>query len=277
MYWDAYLADTTHLSTEEHGAYLLLLAAMWRRDGWVPDDDRDNARIVGLTLAKWLKVKARLSDFLEFEDGMISQRKLRETWNNTQEKIEKNRENGAKGGRPKLNKSNGMEKSNGSAPVNPNKTIPDPELKPEPSIRDKDTDVSLVNPPQVNDLLQAVSSFNTAAEKAGWPTAQKLSSSRSRQLRARLNECGGLDGWDIALRKAFDSDFCRGRTAKPWDGFGFDWLIKAANFTKLMEGNYDNRDNHAGRYDARTGRPGPGMAQAFAAVAARRSRGPQAG
>ena len=52
MYWDAYLADTTHLSTEEHGAYLLLLAAMWRRDGWVPDDDRDNARIVGLTLAK---------------------------------------------------------------------------------------------------------------------------------------------------------------------------------------------------------------------------------
>ena len=41
MYWDAYIADTTHLSTEEHGAYLLLLAAMWRRDGSVPDDDKD--------------------------------------------------------------------------------------------------------------------------------------------------------------------------------------------------------------------------------------------
>ena len=63
MYWDAYLADTTHLTTEEHGAYMLLLAAMWRRDGSVPDDDKDNARIIGLTVAKWRKIKARLSVF----------------------------------------------------------------------------------------------------------------------------------------------------------------------------------------------------------------------
>lgn len=71
MYWDAYLADTTHLSTEEHGAYLLLLAAMWRRNGYVQDDDADNARILGLTKAKWLKTKARLSGFLSFEGGVV--------------------------------------------------------------------------------------------------------------------------------------------------------------------------------------------------------------
>ncbi|MEP1495075.1 DUF1376 domain-containing protein [Pseudophaeobacter sp.] len=127
MYWDAYLADTTHLTTEEHGAYMLLLGAMWRRNGWVPDDDRDNARILGLTVGKWRKIKARLSDFLMFQGGEISQKKLLETWEKTQEKIEKNRSNGAKGGRPKVSKNKGLEKANASVSVNPNQTIPEPE------------------------------------------------------------------------------------------------------------------------------------------------------
>lgn len=127
MYWDAYLADTTHLTTEEHGAYMLLLAAMWRRNGWVPDDDRDNARILGLTKAKWRRIKARLSGFLIFDGGNISQKKLLETWKKTQEKIEVNRENGAKGGRPKKNENNHLAKPNGSVSDKRNETIPEPE------------------------------------------------------------------------------------------------------------------------------------------------------
>lgn len=127
MYWDAYIADTTHLTTEEHGAYLLLLGAMWRRNGWVPDDDRDNARILGMTTGKWRKIKSRLSVFLVFENGEISQKKLQEIWGNTQEKIQKNRVNGAKGGRPKSSESNGLAKANGYISDNPNKTIPEPE------------------------------------------------------------------------------------------------------------------------------------------------------
>lgn len=137
MYWDAYLADTTHLTTEEHGAYLLLLGAMWRRNGSVPDDDRDNARILGLTPAKWRRIKARFIDTISgfrVEDGTITQEKLQKTWKNTQEKIGKNRENGAKGGRPKSNENNDLGKANGSVSVNPNKSIPEPEPEPIKSI-----------------------------------------------------------------------------------------------------------------------------------------------
>jgi len=79
MYWDGYLADTTHLTTEEHGAYMLLLAAMWRRNGSVPDSDKDNARIVGLTPAKWRKFKARMLETISgfrLENGVIFQEKL---------------------------------------------------------------------------------------------------------------------------------------------------------------------------------------------------------
>lgn len=240
MYWDAYLADTTHLTTEEHGAYILLLAAMWRRNGWVPDDDRDNARILGLTTAKWKRTKQRLSVFLIFQDGSISQKKLLETWKNTQEKIQKNRENGAKGGRPKGSENKDLDEADGSGSVNPNESIPEPEPYPEPH-KKKDTNVSLQEPSPANDISEAVSKFQDAAESAGWSRVQKMNPNRSKLLRARLGECGGIEGWEVALRKAMDSDFLCGRTQKAWHGFSFDWMIKAANFTKLMEGNYDNR------------------------------------
>lgn len=127
MFWDAYLADTTHLTTEEHGAYLLLLAAMWRRNGSVPDDDRDLARIVGLTQAKWRRTKDRLSPFLTINDGLISQKNLQKIWKITQEKIEVNRKNGAKGGLAKHNKTNDIGLANGSNSLKRNPTIPEPE------------------------------------------------------------------------------------------------------------------------------------------------------
>jgi uncharacterized protein YdaU (DUF1376 family) len=142
MYWDAYLADTTHLTTEEHGAYMLLLAAMWRRNGSVLDDDRDNARILGLTPAKWRKVKARfLATISGFHaDGeTITQEKLRKIWENTQEKIAKNVVNGAKGGRAAASKINDLGQANATETLKPKATIPEPEPEPQR----KDTSVSL--------------------------------------------------------------------------------------------------------------------------------------
>jgi hypothetical protein len=115
-------------------------------------------------------------------------------------------------------------------------------------IKEKEaTDVaSKATPPQTpvsSDLEYAVSRYNAAAEKAGWPKVQKLSAARSKKLKARLKDCDGLPGWEAVLRKAFASDFLRGRSRDPWTAFAFDWLVTAGNFTKVMEGNYDNRDH----------------------------------
>ena len=248
MFWDAYLADTTHLSTEEHGAYLLLLAAMWRRNGWVPDDDRDNARILGMTPAKWRRVKDRLSGFLIFEGGQITQKNLLKIWKITQEKIEKNRENGAKGGRPKSSENKPVGKANGSSADNPNETIPEPE----PYVREEEPKGSLPScpdPVHANDLSEAVAIYNTAAEHAGWPKVQKMTPQRTKSLRARIKDCGGIDGWRDALRRAYASDFVR----EGWVGFSFDSLISQQKFTGLMEGKYDNRTHH--RNGTAPGRP----------------------
>jgi uncharacterized protein YdaU (DUF1376 family) len=155
MYWDAYLGDTTHLTTEEHGAYLLLLAAMWRRDGSVPDDDKDNARIIGLTPAKWRKIKVRLVNTIPgfyVSGGVVSQKNLQKIWKNTQEKIAKNRENGAKGGRPVSNENKDMAKANGYVSDNPNQSIPDPDPEPEPVITSPYGDGA--NAPQDSDSVK---------------------------------------------------------------------------------------------------------------------------
>lgn len=251
MYWDAYLADTTHLTTEEHGAYMLLLGAMWRRNGWVPDDDRDNARILGLTVGKWRKIKARLAGFLTFQDGEISQKKLLETWENTQEKIEKNRANGAKGGRPKSSKNSDLAKANGSVSDNPNETIPEPE--PEP-YKIEDTDVSLspaddVRLRAVDEIAEAVNDFNVTAGASGWPKVKVLSKARRSALAARLRECDGLEGWRSALEKARASPHLCGQNDRGWVA-NFDFITRQSSFAKLMEGNYDNRTHHPDRTPA---------------------------
>lgn len=119
LFLDAYLGDTTHLSTEEHGAYLLLLMAMWRRDGTVPDDDKDNARIVGLSLQKWRHIKARLLPFLTLENGFLTQNRLKKERAYAKQKSEIASQNGSKGGRPKTNKNNNITKAEGSPQPNP--------------------------------------------------------------------------------------------------------------------------------------------------------------
>ena len=66
FYFGDYLADTRHLSTLEHGAYLLLIAHYWQR-GSLPDNDEQLARIAGLTPGQWRKVAENLRPL--FSDG----------------------------------------------------------------------------------------------------------------------------------------------------------------------------------------------------------------
>ncbi len=77
LWTDAYLADTTHLTTLEHGAYLLLLMAMWRsKDCRLPADDRALSRYARVTTGQWARVKATLMAFFRLEDGHITQGRL---------------------------------------------------------------------------------------------------------------------------------------------------------------------------------------------------------
>lgn len=100
FFTDAYLADTRHLTTEEHGAYLLLLMCAWRNRGCqLKDNDRMLARIAGLSPAKWRRMKPVLVEFFTVADGLWRQKKLLYVYDTVSKKVARNRENGRRGGK----------------------------------------------------------------------------------------------------------------------------------------------------------------------------------
>jgi uncharacterized protein YdaU (DUF1376 family) len=71
FYVGDYLGDTRHLTTLEHGAYLMLIFAYWQRGKPLPADDRKLAHIAGLTKPQWAKVKSHVIDFFEQKNAQI--------------------------------------------------------------------------------------------------------------------------------------------------------------------------------------------------------------
>jgi uncharacterized protein YdaU (DUF1376 family) len=59
-----YLADTSHLSTLEHGAYLLLIMHYWTNGG-LPNDDKKLARITRLDPRCFANLRGTLSEFFD--------------------------------------------------------------------------------------------------------------------------------------------------------------------------------------------------------------------
>jgi uncharacterized protein YdaU (DUF1376 family) len=62
LYVGDYLGDTGHLTTAQHGAYLLLMMHYWRK-GELPDDDRQLSKITKLPLKTWCDYRVILQDF----------------------------------------------------------------------------------------------------------------------------------------------------------------------------------------------------------------------
>ena len=66
LYVTDYLADTGHLSTLEHGAYLLLIMHYWMQ-GAIPDDDYRLAKIARVGPKTWEQIRPTLAGL--FHDG----------------------------------------------------------------------------------------------------------------------------------------------------------------------------------------------------------------
>ena len=92
-------------------------------------------------------------------------------------------------------------------------------------------------PEDDSQILAAFNAWNEAAARhPRWPKAQNLSPVRHRALKTRIDDAGDLDAFLAVLAKAEGSRFIR----EEMKGWSLDWFLKAANFTKVSEGNYDD-------------------------------------
>lgn len=95
---DAHIADTGMLTLEEQGAYRLLLDHLWIKGGTLRDDDKEIARLLRISIRRWLKIKPRLEGYLLFSENKITQKRVQRDYQKAVDKSKTNAENGKAGG-----------------------------------------------------------------------------------------------------------------------------------------------------------------------------------
>ena len=68
---------------------------------------------------------------------------------------------------------------------------------------------------------------------------RSLSEARKKAVRARLKTYSLIE-FEQVFKKTEASDFLKGKNDRNWTA-NFDWLMKDANFAKVLDGNYDNK------------------------------------
>lgn len=244
LWTDAYLADTPHLTTIEHGAYLLLLIAMWRsRTKSLPNDDKILARYAKLTPKQWGKIKYILMPFFTKEGDSITQRRLTDEATAVKRHSLKQSQNA----RHKPLKYNETQLAM-AMPSDCQTDAPYPYPYPIPK-KERDSSPSgdgekpspeggLVQQDWKTTETEAVNLWNETAARIGSSRCVKLTPARKSRLKARLKECVGIQGWKRAMELVEGSPFLRGEKTD-WRA-DFDFVLQEKSFTKLMEGGYSS-------------------------------------
>ena len=241
-YTGDYSRKTKHLSMLEHGAYTLLLDHYYATGKplffsnasgnaeLMPDHSRLYRLCSAISKEEQNAVDSVLAMFFEMTPEGYINKKARETIEKQKAAHDRRVNAGRKGGKQKFSNA----KSNAKAKPKQ----PEPEPEPESlSI------TNVIESPTVYE--EAVNLYN----EIGLPKVQKVSKTRLSRLKARLKDCGGIEGWKTCLEKVKDSDFLMGRS-KPWNA-DFDFIVTENKFIKIMEGGFDNNNperngSHAG-------------------------------
>jgi uncharacterized protein YdaU (DUF1376 family) len=265
-----YAAATRHLSLLEHGVYCMLLDVYYTTEKQLPLDERAVYRLVGARSDEERQtVSTILEEFFKREPDGFHQPRCDEEISIKQEKSAKNAEIGKQGGRPKLITDSVIPENPQASATLSDDTETDsgicadgnPSHKPITNNHDLTTPDGVVRAgkpslPDCPHLLlidlyakhlpelpqpkpELWAGKNAEAMRARWRwvlTAKKRSGARYAQTGEQA-----LDFFERFFAYVAASDFLSGRSGK-WTNCDLGWLMKAENFAKVIQGNYENRE-----------------------------------
>jgi uncharacterized protein YdaU (DUF1376 family) len=247
FYPSDWLAGTRGLSDAEAGVYINLICRMYEMAGPIERDDNRLARVCGCkskaSFVKSLNYLIAEGKIIQSGQELFNERVQKEI-KNTTEKSSKAKSAAQSRWDKKSNKNNDSANANASSEHMPDECQSEPES--EPYINSSfQSELSAPTKPDNSkiEINQAFEAYNLAAQENDWAVCQKISKARTSQMKARLKDCGGIDGFMACLEKCKASDFLQGRVGGSNGAFqlGIDFILRDSSFTKIMEGNYDNR------------------------------------
>ena len=85
--------------------------------------------------------------------------------------------------------------------------------------------------------------------KGNLPKVRNFTTQRQVKLKTRMKESDFLHNWKEIVDRVSASAFCTGRNKRNWKA-SLDWILKdSANYTKVLEGKYDDETPQSGEPD----------------------------
>ncbi len=237
LYIGDYLAGTSRLTTELHGAYLLLIMDYWM-NGPLPDNDQALASIARMSSDAWSIAQASLKHYFSIENGKWIHKRIEQELASAVQKKAKAK------AKAEYAASKRWDNAPSNAPSMPQalpqgmlEQCPSPSPSPSPNKNNIDaTHLTNSNEFRRAPISEIVELFN--AKFPELPKVVKITEKRKKLISGRWNDfedirsIENIDGFFEHIRK---SSFLMNQE-KQW--LSFDWIFDQENFTKIYEGNY---------------------------------------
>ena len=246
FYYDHHIGDfrsaTIHMNRIERAIYRELLDIYYDTEVPLPIDKTKIYRQVSARDSEEMLIVDRiLEDFFSLEDDGYHNKRADFEINVYQQKAKIAKENGKKGGRPPKN----------NQQITQSVSVANPEITESKAnqVTYEPSNLYL----EANVICDAKDACNCPHQEIinlyheilpTCPRVKDWTPARKSKLKARWNENEkrqSLDYWKRLFEYIYESDFLMGRTAKPFYGTNLEWIVTLANFTKIIEQNYENR------------------------------------